>query len=138
MRTDSYTVTQLWDFVADVCLEELSGTQGRVVKRAECNSGTFLITAQQDNSVIMWNLGNGPASWLLGSHEGAVTDICLCPEEKNAISVSHDMTLRIWDLQTKECANICHFNAPLTCVTVVSMSRIVVVDEKCVVHFLDW
>lgn len=69
-----------------------------------------LLSAAEDGSIHVWKVGGG---WhhmrSLRGHKAAVNDLSIHPSGKVALSVSHDMHLRLWDLYKGRC----QYTAPL-------------------------
>mmetsp|Transcript_22487 Transcript_22487/g.73031 ORF Transcript_22487/g.73031 Transcript_22487/m.73031 type:complete len:760 (+) Transcript_22487:29-2308(+) len=111
LNTDLYT-----------CQEEFAGHEGSILCIVYSDELDMLITGSEDQTIRLWPLGvvetepeEGDLSILCG-HEGRVTGLACCGEHVLA-SVSHDLSLRFWDLHTKhEMEVIAHaHDTPITC-----------------------
>lgn len=62
--------------------------------------GTVLLAGSSDATVWMWFATNGKCLQVFVGHEGEVTDGCFTKDGKFAVTISTDMTMRIWAPKT--------------------------------------
>ncbi|MCK5680202.1 WD40 repeat domain-containing protein [bacterium] len=77
----------------------LSGHQGVVWNVEFSPDSRFLISASNDQMVIIWEVKSGLNINVLSGHRGAVNSVAFAPDGSFAASASDDKTVRIWDLQ---------------------------------------
>ena len=59
-----------------------------------------IISASDDRTLRVWDLGSGQTVHTLHGHAGAITAVAMTPDGRRAISGSTDRTLRVWNLET--------------------------------------
>ncbi len=62
--------------------------------------GTRLASGGLDKRAVVWNSQTGKEVCTFRNHQDWVTRVAFTPDGKNAVSVSHDKTLRVWDATT--------------------------------------
>lgn len=111
LNTDLYT-----------CQDQLSGHEASIMCITYSDELDMLVTGSEDTTIRLWPLAQQVVEpdtdeedlLVLAGHEGRVTGLACCGEHVLA-SVSHDMTMRFWDLHTKheiECIEHAH-DAPI-------------------------
>mmetsp|Transcript_348 Transcript_348/g.594 ORF Transcript_348/g.594 Transcript_348/m.594 type:complete len:555 (+) Transcript_348:210-1874(+) len=95
------------------CAEELAGHEGAVQCLVYSEEMDLLVSGSEDLTIRIWELG-GPQvrpgaekeedetvdSNVLVGHEGRITGLACCSDQVLA-SVSHDKSIRFWDLHTR-------------------------------------
>ena len=91
------------DFEIDKIFTGHSSQINKIIKESD-NS---FISCSDDMTICGWSLDSleADASYILTGHEDKINDILLINENTTLISVSDDKTLRIWNLEIKECIN---------------------------------
>jgi WD40 repeat protein len=92
----------IWNFETRELLKSI--TQSDLVRTVRIipNRGQFISTLL-DGSITLWNLEASSDEPLVENHADRVMGIAITHDEKRAISVSHDETMKIWDLKTGDC-----------------------------------
>ena len=82
-------------------------------------------------TICGWSLDSleADASYILTGHEDRINDILLINENTILISVSDDMTLRIWNLEIKECINAIKTGDIQTCLGNLKYNKFMVGGE---------
>jgi WD40 repeat protein/tRNA A-37 threonylcarbamoyl transferase component Bud32 len=70
---------------------------GPVVEARFSPDGRYLVTASEDHTAQVWDLGAGQPFGLPLQHEGAVTAASFSPDGRAIVTASADGTARIWD-----------------------------------------
>ncbi|GBG74555.1 hypothetical protein CBR_g18966 [Chara braunii] len=91
--------------------EEISGHDGSILSIDYCEDLDLLITGSEDRTIRIWNLdgkrflpsgdGNPFEGNVLTGHADRVVGVVCCKEQV-LVSVSHDMSIRWWDLNTRQ------------------------------------
>mmetsp|Transcript_26880 Transcript_26880/g.86343 ORF Transcript_26880/g.86343 Transcript_26880/m.86343 type:complete len:403 (-) Transcript_26880:37-1245(-) len=94
-------------------MEEMAGHEGNILCMVFSPELDMLITGGEDKTIRLWHLdgrlgaaalgdeAEEPEQNILFGHEGRVTGLACCSEYMLA-SISHDMSIRYWDLHTKQ------------------------------------
>ena len=83
-------------------IRTLEGQAGQVTAVAVTPDGSQAVSAADDNTLKVWDLGTGKALRTLEGHAGQVSAVLVTPDRNRAVSASHDHTLKVWDLGTGE------------------------------------
>jgi WD40 repeat protein len=62
--------------------------------------GSMVITANDDNTSIIWDARNGTKIRTLSGHRDSVNFAAFSPDESVAVTASNDQTAKIWDVKT--------------------------------------
>jgi WD40 repeat protein len=62
--------------------------------------GTRAVSASEDRTLKVWDLGSGAMLRSLEGHAEEVSAVVVTPDGTRAISASNDGTLKVWDLGT--------------------------------------
>lgn len=96
----------LWDLRARTSAPvPLSGHTERVNDLAVSADGRTLVSASDDDTLRVWNLGAadpGVASIVFAGHTGDVTRVELAARDSKAVSTALDHTVRVWDLAKRD------------------------------------
>jgi WD40 repeat protein len=57
--------------------------------------------ASADGTLMLWELVSGRVIHTLTGHSSWVNDVALMPDNRQAISASHDQSLSVWDLEKR-------------------------------------
>ena len=82
--------------------DQLVGHGGPIKAISVASDGNFALTASFDYSIIFWQLvgTQGEIVHQMIGHDAAVNDVVFTPDQMQAVSVSDDGSLGIWNLQT--------------------------------------
>jgi WD40 repeat protein len=107
----------LWDVAAGEVIRRFKGHTGAVTRvtfsptAAEGPADQIAISASDDGIMILWDLATGQAIRRLEGHQNAVNDAVFGPDGRTILSVSADLSLRSWDLETGEQLHEYYYNA---------------------------
>jgi len=92
--------TLLSDARAEGLPDVLKGHGGPIKAITISPDGEHVLTASFDYSIIYWKIGENGAELLarLEGHDAAVNDVVFVPQSNQAVSVSDDGSLGVWDL----------------------------------------
>jgi WD40 repeat protein len=62
--------------------------------------GQRAVSASQDQTLKVWELGSGRELRTLTGHTNWVHAVAVTPDGQRAVSASDDNTLKVWDLET--------------------------------------
>ena len=115
------------DYEIDKIFTGHSSQINKIIKESE-NS---FISCSDDMTICGWSLDSleADASYILTGHEDRINDILLINENSILISVSDDMTLRIWNLEIKECINAIKTGDIQTCLGNLKYNKFMVGGE---------
>ena len=115
------------DYEIDKIFTGHSSQINKIIKESE-NS---FISCSDDMTICGWSLDSleADASYILTGHEDRINDILLINENTILISVSDDMTLRIWNLEIKECINAIKTGDIQTCLGNLKYNKFMVGGE---------
>ncbi|HEY7471456.1 MAG TPA: WD40 repeat domain-containing protein [Gemmatimonadota bacterium] len=74
------------------------GHVAEILAVALSDDGSLAVSASQDHTLRVWEVGTGRCLRVLHGHTDAVTSVALSAGADRAISASRDATLRVWDL----------------------------------------
>jgi TIR domain/WD domain, G-beta repeat len=78
----------------------LVGHQGTVHSASFSADGTHVVTASNDNTARVWDLGGERPSFVaLEGHQGPVISASFSPDGTHVVTASEDKTARVWDLR---------------------------------------
>lgn len=72
-----------------------------VSEKAE-KSGKWLLSASEDGKIMIWRTKDWELFGVLKGHKGRVNDLAIHHSGRVAVSVSTDMTVRLWNLMTSK------------------------------------
>ncbi|RZJ89146.1 MAG: hypothetical protein EOO20_11760 [Chryseobacterium sp.] len=75
------------------------GHTGNVLSAEISTDGTKIITASDDKTVKIWDLGTGKLLGSLDSQIDALSTMNISKDGKKLLTISDDYTTKIWDLQ---------------------------------------
>jgi len=96
-----YTI-RLWDARTGKCMRIISSRMG-MTSLCFSTNGKYLLAGCCDNNAYLYDSMTGETVRTLTGHSGVVTTIDIDPTGSKAVTGSRDKTVRIWDLQKKEC-----------------------------------
>ena len=85
---------------SDALLRTLAGHTGAVTACAISPNGTFIVSASEDTTLMIWDAATGAERATLAGHTGAVTACAISPDGTFVVSASDDKTLKVWDAST--------------------------------------
>jgi WD40 repeat protein len=62
------------------------------------HDGRFAVSASEDGTIKVWDLGTGKELRTFSGHTAAVTGVAVSPDSHNLASSSADGSVRIWQL----------------------------------------
>ncbi len=77
-----------------------------ILDLAYSSNGKFFVAASSDQTVSIWNAQTREKRISLSGKSGAVTGICISPDNLTIGSVATDGTIRLWDPQTGQLIRI--------------------------------
>jgi WD40 repeat protein len=89
----------------------------------------WLIVAQRDRPVSVWDMEMETAILELRGHTGIVFGVAVTSDGRRAISASDDNSLRAWDLETGVCVATFTADSPLYCCAVCPESHTILAGE---------
>jgi WD40 repeat protein len=81
-------------------LRTLEGHSDSVSGLAVTPDGKRAVSASEDKSLKVWDLGSGSAQRTLEGHFASVSGVAVTPDGRWAVSASWDKTLKLWDLDS--------------------------------------
>jgi len=88
------------------CIRSFQGHTGAVTKVAITPDGRWGVSASQDHTLRMWELGTGDCVRVFNGHKYDVNDIALTRDGQKVVSGSSDGTVRLWELATGKCLKV--------------------------------
>jgi WD40 repeat protein len=88
-------------FISGNLLFTLEGHTGWANQLDFSGSGTYLVSASEDGTIILWSLADGSPLETLTGHDGPVNTVDVSPDDRWIASGSDDGTVRIWTLTEK-------------------------------------
>ena len=85
------------------CLQTLEGHSNRVWSVAFSHDSTRLASASDENTVKIWDAGNGECLQTLEGHSNGVNSVAFSHDSTRLASASLDNTVKIWDASSGEC-----------------------------------
>ena len=79
--------------------------------------------------ILLLDTLEADSSFILEGHEDIINDILLLNENNNLLSVSDDKTLRIWNMEYKECINSIKTQVIQTCLGILKNGKFMVGGE---------
>lgn len=80
----------------------LKGHSDQVNMSVFSPDGSSIVSASDDSTLVLWNIGTGKSVRAFIGHCGKVRKVCFDPNGKLIASISTDSTLRIWDVETAQ------------------------------------
>lgn len=100
-------------FAQQVQLTVQTGHSSTITDMCYSHDDNYIITAGQDNKIVVWDVLTSKQYASLLGHTNEVTGISLHPDGDMLVSVSLDSTIRIWNIQTEECEKIIRMESRL-------------------------
>ena len=81
---------------------QLEGHEFTVWSLAITNDGSTIVSGGQDTTIHLWELNSGKEIHKFVGHNGPVYGLVLTPDDSTLVSIADkDLTVNIWDLETK-------------------------------------
>jgi WD40 repeat protein len=80
-------------------LQSLEGHQGGILALALGTDGRSCVSASDDHTLRVWDMGTGRLRHCLYGHLGWVKAVALTADNRYAVSASDDRTLKLWDIE---------------------------------------
>lgn len=91
---------KLWDWRTGVCCATYSGHSGFVLSLHF--DSNILVSGSADNTAKVWNFQD-KSTFTLKGHEDWVNSVRIDSESRTVFTASDDFTVKLWDLDTKQC-----------------------------------
>ena len=83
---------------SEALVRTLEGHTDGVNGVAVTADGRWVVSASEDNALMVWDLGSGKLVRTLEGHISGVTGVAVTADGRWAVSASHNHTLMVWDL----------------------------------------
>jgi hypothetical protein len=124
---------------SEALVRTLEGHTSGVNSVAVTSDGRFAVSASQDKTLKVWDLGTGQAVRTLQVHASSVTGVTVTSDGRIAVSASEDKTLKVWDLATGQTITALATHASLMCCAVTPDAKTLLAgDSEGALHILDW
>ncbi|XXG98643.1 hypothetical protein Hte_004970 [Hypoxylon texense] len=100
--------TRTWKDVKAVIHSDAAGTYVRAVAFSPSGGKLYLAAGGDNGDIVLWEKmwGEEEETWerrhTIDAHSDHVRSLIFTPDGKRIVSAADDMTLRIWDLETKD------------------------------------
>jgi WD40 repeat protein len=81
-------------------LRRMEGHEGEVRALAVMSDGRRAVSAADDRTLRVWDLGSGALQHTLAGHAGGLRGVAVAPEGRRAVTATGDGALRVWDLDS--------------------------------------
>ncbi len=98
--------------------------------------GRHVVSASEDRTLKVWDLGSGRTVATLEGHTGNVSACAVTPGGQHMVSTSEDKTLKVWDLATYTCSITHRGDTPYRAVAI-SSNMVIAGDAAGAIWFLD-
>jgi WD40 repeat protein len=128
----------VWDVTTGKFVRELAAATDKMISTVAVTSdGDFILSGGYDNNVTIWDFHTGKTLGYLSGHTEPVVTVSAAPNRRYAISGSHDATLKVWDLKSKQCVTTFHADGALYTSTVVDENTFITAGESGRLHILE-
>ncbi len=99
---------KLWDAQSEDYIRSFDGHTGYVVSVAWSPDGKTIASGggrndeKNDRSIRLWNAASGSQLHKYSGHSGDIEAVTFAADGSRLVSVSEDMTLRVWDVATEK------------------------------------
>ena len=94
---------RIWNWRTGECLRVLTGHRGGIIGLHFVSK--LLASCSSDNTIRVWNFEDG-SQFTLHGHTDFVNAVKIDPESRTMLSASDDLTVRLWDLDSRTCLKI--------------------------------
>lgn len=95
---------KIWDLETGACQRTLEGHTDKVTSVAITPDGKRVVSASEDRSIRIWEEKTGQQLARLDGHTFNIWAVALLPGERLLSGATgKDSTIKIWDMQTREC-----------------------------------
>jgi WD40 repeat protein len=115
----------VWDVVTGKLKAEFQLRMARIFAITFCNQGRWIAAGGADNLIHLFSASDKVHIGELSGHEGWLTEI-ITLDASTIASCSEDGTIRIWDLQRRECSRVLVYGAKVWCGAACDRGRSVV------------
>ncbi|KAJ8609094.1 hypothetical protein MRB53_039293 [Persea americana] len=95
---------KMWDMTTGRIIRTLQGHQGGVISLHYVDK-SIIATGSQDNTIRVWCFTDR-GKYVLRGHTDWVNSVKVHTGSRTIVSASDDMTVRLWDLDTKACLKV--------------------------------
>lgn len=95
---------RLWDYKTGQCKRVFNAhTEGIISLNF---NPSFMATGSMDKTIRVWNFKDSKQTFLLRGHTDWVNCVKIDEASRTLFSASDDLTVRLWDLDTKQCLKV--------------------------------
>jgi len=108
----------IWDIQEGKCLNKMVGHSGSITGIAVTPDGRIAISCggYQDMKIRIWDIINGVCLRVLEGHTNILTGLIITADGKTLLSISADMTLRLWNINQGILMATCKLESAVTSV----------------------
>jgi WD40 repeat protein len=127
---------RVWDARSGKTIRLLQG-HSRSITAISVLDGGRVVTGSSDQTLRVWDVETGEMFMVIGGRLGRILSLAAFGGNR-VVSGSDDKTLRLWDVEDQELLCTFILDAPVTAVTVLPDTRVIVAgDRSGRVHFFD-
>lgn len=93
----------VWDPGSGKTVRKIGATKAELISVTVSESGRFVAWGDHAGAVRVLDLATNADAQEYRGHRGAVTDVRVMPDDRHAVSVGSDQSLRLWDLKSRRC-----------------------------------
>ena len=122
-------------------LRTLRAHEGAVTAICLSRDGGYALSGSWDNTVKLWDVGNGRCLRTFEGHKDAVKAVCLSGDGRYALSGGRDNTVKLWDVASGRCVRTLEHSGEVNWVSLTPDGRYAISNSNwgdIAVWFLDW